>query len=111
MADQEQDEREYVVPTEEGFAVFRTESDLVGIRQRPEGYEEQVVVVTPEKVGKLIQFLISMKDDILTERADAAAGEAPEPGLRVMKRDEGKPLPREMKEPNPGECYFCDGRE
>lgn len=68
-----QDERKYYLPAEYAVEVYRTQEDMIGIKQEGGlGYDDSIIVVSPERVDSLIRFLRSVKDEILTDKADNA---------------------------------------
>ena len=77
------DEKRYYLPPDYGIEVYRTEQDMVGIRQENAlGDDDDVVVVSLERVDRLIAMLRAVKDEVLTDRADAAeAGSVDPPPL------------------------------
>ena len=72
-----QDEEKYILPAEYATEVYRTETDLIAIRQEDTlGNDDSVVIISPERVDRLIQLLKNVKEQILTDRADAAEARA-----------------------------------
>ncbi|MBW3569562.1 MAG: hypothetical protein KY467_00525 [Gemmatimonadetes bacterium] len=73
------EDRKYYLPPEFGTEVYRTEKDLVAIRQEDLlGNDDAVVLISPERVDRLILMLRAVKDEILTDRADAAEARSTE---------------------------------
>jgi hypothetical protein len=63
----------YRLPAEYATDVFRAEGEMIGIRQEDGvGNDTGTILVSPERVERLIQMLQAVKDEIMTERADAA---------------------------------------
>ena len=76
MADEQNNEEPnpYTVQPDLGFEVYRNARDQIAIKQEGIfGDDDQYVYVSPERVNKLIQFLAAVRDEILTDRADAAS--------------------------------------
>ncbi|HEY4320115.1 MAG TPA: hypothetical protein VGM77_02965 [Gemmatimonadales bacterium] len=72
---------EFSLPTDWGIEVYRTQSDLVGIKHEGQfGDDEAVIAVSPERIEALISFLRAIKDEILTDRADRAEARNPHLG-------------------------------
>lgn len=71
--------QKYVLPTDYGIEVYRTVGDLVAMRQAGQFQDDEaLILLSPERVEHLIRFLRAVKDDILTDRADAAEARATE---------------------------------
>ena len=73
MSTTDDDAAVYRLPAEYATEVSRTEGDMIAIRQEdPLGNDAGCILVSPERVDRFIQMLQAVKEDILTERADAA---------------------------------------
>lgn len=78
-ANEGDEDRKYVLPTDYGIEVYRTVKDLVAIRQDGQFQDDEaLILVSPERVEHLIRYLRAVKDDIMTDRADAAEARATE---------------------------------
>lgn len=67
MADES---RKYVLPAEYSTEVYRTESDRIAIAQEdPMDTDPSVVVVSVERVDRLIAMLQAVRDEIIADRA------------------------------------------
>lgn len=76
MADESKSENPYTLPPDYGLEVFQNQWGTISIKQEDAyGNEPSVIIVSPERVDYLIRFLQAVKEEIMTERADAAAGE------------------------------------
>jgi hypothetical protein len=72
-------EKKYYLPPEYAVEVYRTETDMIGLRQEDSfGDEADVIIISAERVDRLILFLRAVKDEILTDRADAAEARSTE---------------------------------
>lgn len=72
--------KQHYFPAEYAIEVYRTEKDFVAIRQENVlGDEDDVVLLSPERVDRLILMLRAVKDEILTDRADAAEARSTHP--------------------------------
>jgi hypothetical protein len=77
-------ENPYTLPDDPGLEVYQNQSGTISIKQEDSlGNEPAIVLVTPERVDRLIGFLRAVKDEILTQRADAAAEENSSAGPRL----------------------------
>jgi len=80
MAENLTPENPYTLPPDYGLEVFQNEWGTITIKQEDAlGNEPALVIVSPERVDQLIRFLSAVKEEIMTQRADAAAGDVPFP--------------------------------
>lgn len=67
---EDQEENPYSFPTEYGVQVYRTQQDMVALSQeQPLGEPDHIVVISPERVDLVIQWLQAVRDEIHAERA------------------------------------------
>lgn len=72
-ADRSNEEGTHVLRGFDDITVYRTQVDFIGIKQSSMHQDEQIIVVPPEVLGRLIELLRRVKDEILTDKADEAS--------------------------------------
>ena len=77
---EEVEEPRHVLPSEPGIEVYPTVQDMIALRQHGRfGDDPNIIVVSPERLDRLIALLRAVKDEILTARADDAEARSSEP--------------------------------
>ena len=75
----------YKWDTEYGIEVYRTDSNMIVIKQEDPVAEDALVMISPDRVDRLVGFLRAVREEILTDQADAAEERAT--GVEPARRD------------------------
>ena len=84
MADEKKEEDvEYQLPSDPGIAVYANGEGQVVIRQKSlYGDDDQFVFFSTERAERIVQLILSVRDEIVADKARANGAADPSPHIR-----------------------------